>query len=411
MYVTRAIFITFIALSTQQIYIISERGISGISIISTIWLCLFLVCAIMACLKILKVRFKISLEKYSNLKLLIWVSGLLLLLTESILRYGLKYNLVYNETNGDFYYESFYQEDYGDHYLYSKNSATEYITNEFQYYRKTNSLGIVNEEVSVEKSDNEYRILCLGDSFTEGIGAVKEIESYPRVLERLLRERYGRKITVINSGIAGSDPVFQLKILKDIFLSYNPDLVIVATNTVDIDEIMVRGGEDRFDKKRSRNALAPWWEPLYASSFIYRFLIHNVLRKNYLFLNSQEDFNKKKDALMQVSEVFGSFHKLSIDNNFKFMTVFHPSSGEEVRNGQYSIDNFVNEVSMNKDVIKIDLLNYYQTVMKMNAQNYLDYYWEKDLHHNKKGYIAFSQAVFEEINKKNLISNSLAETE
>lgn len=403
----RILLVLTIVLSVQQILILLERGISGISVITSIWLWLNVTLFLIFLIAVASEIIKIDKILRHNLYLSVLVTFCGLISIELILRYILRFNLAYNEANGDFYYESFHREDFERHYLYSKNSSTEYVTDEFSYYRKTNSLGIVEREVSIEKEKNEMRILCLGDSFTEGIGAIDEKDSYPRVLETLLSDKYKKKVTVINAGIAGSDPAFQFILLKEIFLKYKPDLVIVATNTVDLEEVMVRGGLERFkDKNLLRNKSSPKWEPLYAASFIMRYLVHNVMKMNYLFLNEAKDQEQRQLALTKIKETIGEFSKLSNENKFKFLTVIHPGSGWEVHDGKYITPNYGESIADLKDINVLDLLRYYQTVTKMNAQNFLNYYWKNDLHHNHKGYSEFARAVAWKIEKEKLLPGS-----
>ncbi|HEY3122010.1 MAG TPA: GDSL-type esterase/lipase family protein [Vicinamibacteria bacterium] len=68
------------------------------------------------------------------------------------------------------------------------------------------------------------RVIVLGDSFTEGQG-VKEVDTYPRVLERLLNEAEPGRWEVRNWGRRGADfPV--LSGLFDEALGYHPDVVV-----------------------------------------------------------------------------------------------------------------------------------------------------------------------------------------
>ena len=65
---------------------------------------------------------------------------------------------------------------------------------------QTNSLGLrADADYITPKPKGKKRILVLGDSITMGWG-VNSNYTYPKVLERLLRERY-KDIEVINSGV------------------------------------------------------------------------------------------------------------------------------------------------------------------------------------------------------------------
>lgn len=88
------------------------------------------------------------------------------------------------------------------------------------------------EPQSVQSSENlEMKtIIALGDSLTAGFGVAPD-ESYPAVLERMLREkRSGYR--VINAGISGETSSGTLARVPWI-LSQDPDIVIVETGAND----------------------------------------------------------------------------------------------------------------------------------------------------------------------------------
>jgi lysophospholipase L1-like esterase len=83
------------------------------------------------------------------------------------------------------------------------------------------------------KINNHYQgafvILCIGDSFTFGIGAAKN-ESYPSQLETILHQAYPEKnLQVINLGMPGYNSSQCLNLLKEKYNSYNPALVLAMT--------------------------------------------------------------------------------------------------------------------------------------------------------------------------------------
>ncbi len=62
-------------------------------------------------------------------------------------------------------------------------------SDEFNFNRKANSIGIPEKEILKNKPKNITRILCLGDSFTEGDGADKD-SSYVTFLNRSLQQKF-----------------------------------------------------------------------------------------------------------------------------------------------------------------------------------------------------------------------------
>lgn len=90
----------------------------------------------------------------------------------------------------------------------------------------SNAEGLLNPEVKHPRPPNEFRIMCLGGSVTMGWG-VGRTQSYPRVLETLLREREpaGVDIHVINGGIAGFGTAQCARLLGELAPRYEPAVV------------------------------------------------------------------------------------------------------------------------------------------------------------------------------------------
>lgn len=70
------------------------------------------------------------------------------------------------------------------------------------------------------------RILCVGDSYTYGIGASPG-NDYPSWLERVLLQREGRRFVVINGGIGGASSSIVARELPGLLEAVEPDLVVV----------------------------------------------------------------------------------------------------------------------------------------------------------------------------------------
>jgi lysophospholipase L1-like esterase len=96
-----------------------------------------------------------------------------------------------------------------------------------QYY--ANSRGLRDREFDYERAPNEFRILCLGDSFTWG-QMVPANAAYPKVIERTLgQERHdGRRYVVINAGQLGWGTVDEAKWFEREGSLYRPQVVIVG---------------------------------------------------------------------------------------------------------------------------------------------------------------------------------------
>ena len=83
-----------------------------------------------------------------------------------------------------------------------------------------NSLGLRNNELTLEKNKNRY--LLLGDSFTFGLG-VKQEDAFPQKLGAFLGSKYHN---VINAGVVGQTLDDALMYLKHEGIKLQPDFVI-----------------------------------------------------------------------------------------------------------------------------------------------------------------------------------------
>jgi lysophospholipase L1-like esterase len=82
-------------------------------------------------------------------------------------------------------------------------------------------------------SKDIYTILCAGDSSTFGYNVDSE-ETYPRQLEKLLRERHpNANISVVNGGVPGWTWVQGTRFLEDFGLKLEPEAVIASYGTND----------------------------------------------------------------------------------------------------------------------------------------------------------------------------------
>lgn len=146
-----------------------------------------------------------------------------------------------------------------------------------------NSLGYRDFEHQVGKPPGVFRILVLGDSFTEG-GGVGADDVWPKRLERLLnlyRGRNGQRYEVVSMAASGSSTPRQLGILLGQGLRFSPDLVVVGYCLNDPeDEDDHRGAAINprliFRDYGARSAAARW---LSRRSALYRLVVAR-LRNN-----------------------------------------------------------------------------------------------------------------------------------
>lgn len=118
-------------------------------------------------------------------------------------------------------------------YKSAKNKAAE---------RKFNSLGFKDSEWKLEKPNNTYRIIALGDSMTKG-AFVGNNATWPSQLEEKLNNLgLNKKFEVLNMGGPAFDTntYEEYRRLKNTSLSYNPDMVILQYYSNDLRSPKVR---------------------------------------------------------------------------------------------------------------------------------------------------------------------------
>jgi len=112
------------------------------------------------------------------------------------------------------------------------NASVRRSSSEFDIELKTNSLGLRDDELDLEKPADEHRVLCLGDSFVLGY-TVDRKDLFVDLLEEAWRAE-GRPVQVINGGTEGwSTDQEVLWFLKD-GAALAPDTVVLFAYENDI---------------------------------------------------------------------------------------------------------------------------------------------------------------------------------
>jgi tetratricopeptide (TPR) repeat protein len=210
-------------------------------------------------------------------------------------------------------------------------------------------------------SDKAFTILCLGDSFTYGIGAHAN-KSYPAQLEQLIINQEKIPIHVINAGICAGNTTQMLENIQKLLQKYHPDVVVML-----------------FGMANSWNYYG-YSKP---DNFLYRLrtfkliarIIHNIRYKRYGF----EMFQRVNDFSNQ--QLVRAFY--AVINNDNFETAYNIGryylAKKEWRN---ALDKFsyASKLSPINDSIrdafwvcleKLDINSYFRKIQKKSIQNTL----------------------------------------
>lgn len=108
--------------------------------------------------------------------------------------------------------------------------ASGLVSTETPQVVRINSHGFRDQERSYEKPPSIFRIAILGNSWTEALQVPLE-KIYVSVLERELNAKAcfaGKRVEVLNFGVAGYSTAQELLLLRHEVWNYHPDLVLLA---------------------------------------------------------------------------------------------------------------------------------------------------------------------------------------
>lgn len=303
-----------------------------------------------------------------------------LALAEGLLRL-LKINATYPEMIGQSTYFSPYWNDKNYWYVYKPNDTIDYSRTDFQHYRITNNLGIPERPLSTLPTDSTKKILCLGDSFTEGIGAPAD-STWPKLLQNYLNSHSTDSFVVYNAGISGSDPVFEKHLLEGKLGKIHWSTVIFCINNTDISDCKIKGGSERFVNNNSVvYRKPPTWENIYAASYLFRLVINNLLQYNGLLLSKTKDKEFEKQALVDLEKTFRSTANNLSKKNTKLLIVAHPLNGE-AKNKNFQNTDMDSLLFVIRDLKPLNLIPYFSNDTLKNK----NLYWPHDGHFKPEGY-------------------------
>lgn len=194
---------------------------------------------------------------------------------------------------------------------------------EFDFEYAINADGVRDLEHELAKPEGVRRIVIFGDSFVEGVGAQRE-QSWPAQLEGLLGSS-GAAVEVFNAGVSGSDPCFEVQLLKQRFLRYEPDLVIVSLNASDQVDVLAWGGMERFQADgTTRGRPQPRFEPLYVHSHLVRWALHVLWGYDRELNVFGSPGRARLDAQHLLIEACERFAELGRQHDFELLVLVHP---------------------------------------------------------------------------------------
>jgi hypothetical protein len=260
---------------------------------------------------------------------------------------------------------------------------------EFAIECNTNGDGVRDMQHPVEAPDGVYRIVVLGDSFVEGVGAERE-GSWTAQLEGLLRAQ-NHPVEIFNAGVSGSDPCFGYQLLADRFLVYRPDLVVFSLNSSDIDDTLTWGGMERFQANGTTRALPlPRLEPLYRRSHLFRLIAHRVMLRDSNLRSLKRVFHERYEAQLKLVEALVAARDLGRVHGFEVLVFLHPVPHEIFSDRVIFYEPFT--LALQQEGLEtFDLFGPLRE--KLGGRRQDSFSWLIDGHYNECGYSAMAEVA------------------
>lgn len=296
----------------------------------------------------------------------------------------------YSEKNFD-RYESLYNKESDTYYYQTRRDTVIYSQTEFQFVCPVNKLGLRDNTPLIPDTNKTNKILFLGDSFTEGVGA-----SCGNTMPDMFRYFSMQQATTVNAGVVGSDPFYQTLWYNNSFHLYNPDEIILVMNASDISDFIFRGGKERFvSDSLTQSKNGPRLEFFYKHSHIVRLFTHLIMGYDFTLISGKEHKLATQKALEVYAEHLNAWAKNMEEKNVS--VVVHPYAFSYAKHvpGHDALP----EIGALLDTT-IRFINLYPAFNEvLNEENYLDYSWELDGHFNDQGYALFADLLWNEWRK------------
>ena len=229
----------------------------------------------------------------------------------------------------------------------------------------------------------------MGDSFTEGCGAPAD-SSIPALL-RAYVTAHDTGTDVMNCGVSGNDIFFDWMMLQKLVRKYQVKQVDFIVNSTDINDVGERGGNERFiSNGMLRYNAHPWWEPVFAVSYVFRLGVMKLHDFDYTLRSATE----KKQINAQAIEKITGLLKTDIlpwarAKNIDVVVITFPV-GVELHTPLTNYKMLVSKLKSVEGCRVVDCLP------KLAAQpDPRQLYWAHDLHYNHTGYQLISGEVID----------------
>ncbi len=210
---------------------------------------------------------------------------------------------------------------------------------------KHNRFGLRDKNYPYRKPSNGKRVLILGDSFTKGVGVENTSAIFPELLEKKIQAEYsrqGKRIDILNGGIAGSLTDQWVDLLNRTKDTFKPDVILIVFFLRDGTTTSSMGSF--FGPLRKKVQTRNETSLLYRNIYMYKWLQDRIdrnylskqylikLNKSYLGNNKQtKEWEKAKKNILQIKRTGENMEAeiglvvfpvlFELDNNYPFTNI------------------------------------------------------------------------------------------
>ena len=316
---------------------------------------------------------------------------------------------------------------------------------EFSVETLRNSLGFHDVEHTLQKPEGTFRIIFLGDSFTEAIQVPLE-KTFHKIIEKELRRRVDFPVEVISLGRSGSGTQKSYDILTETGLRFHPDLVMMQFLSNDLIDNSPPLKKEEKEQEEIRKQLIPqlkdaytrflWVKPsrfnqilalklarLYQGSQVTKYADRD--KYGFIHLNTlvfcEEYSHIWERAWRRAQRFIRQTQDLSEENGSEFLLVSFPEmwrvgSVEEIDTRMKAMsrdaldhrwdfnktDRILREFCQKEGISFLSLLPEFRESYRKNRKRL---HFAFDMHLNERGHCVAAETILEYLLRKNLLSN------
>lgn len=323
------------------------------------------------------------------------ISFLVVVLLEIGLRISGKFQTYNEQMLGTYFYKYQTKKDTWFH-SWPINTTIDYGYGEFTYKNTFNELGHRESSFTTFKNDtHSKKIICLGDSFTEGDGAPYD-SSWVKLLENKLNEYSAEQYTLYNAGVCGSDVMFNYTMLKENLIDSKPHMVIECINHSDFEDIYYRGNESRFMSNGTTAAPNEKnWEVAFKYSHLFRAILTTLTPYNLYLINESEWKNKQKTIQLDIVNQLNRTASLCASQGIDYYVVTMPFP-TDISNHNYPLFMEI-PGCLSGSIQVVDIHNCMN--LTFDTLELAQYFWPFNGHYNGKGYDMMSSCIYNSLFK------------